>query len=185
MPNTYAVTECVHQSRGESVTLDWFVATTKPRQEKVAAQQLENQNFCVYLPLFRRSKHRNGKWKKSSEVLFPGYVFIQLDLEKDDISPIRSTIGVQGLVRFGNQLAPLDQKVISYLQKNEQLHFGENVDHAAQFASGDAVKLLSGPFAGLNGVFDISKSSARVIVLLSILGGWQSVTIDLNNIAPI
>lgn len=165
------------------MTLDWFVATTKPRQEKVAKQQLENQKFCVYLPLLRRSKHRNGKWKESSEVLFPGYVFIQLDLAKDDISPIRSTIGVQSLVRFGNQLAVLDQKVISHLKQSEQHHFGGNVDHAAQFANGDAVKLLSGPFAGLNGVFDISKSSARVIVLLSILGGRQSVSIDVNNIA--
>ena len=162
----------------------WFVATTKPRQEKVAQQQLENQNFTAYLPMFRRSKHRNGKWKESTEALFPGYVFIQLDLEKDNIAPIRSTIGVQGLVRFGNQLVALDQKVINHLQQNEQQQLEQNVDHAAQFTAGDTVKLLSGPFAGLNGVFDISKSSDRVIVLLSILGGQQSVTIDVNNIAP-
>ncbi|MFT5609532.1 MAG: transcriptional antiterminator RfaH [Arenicella sp.] len=162
----------------------WFVAITKPRQEKVAKQQLENQSFSAYLPMFRRSKHRNGKWKESCEALFPGYVFLQLDLAKDDISPIRSTIGVQGLVRFGNQLVALDQKVISRLQQNEQQQLGGNVNHAAQFTAGDTVQMLSGPFAGLNGVFDISKSADRVIVLLGILGGQQSVTIDVNNIAP-
>jgi transcriptional antiterminator RfaH len=163
----------------------WFVATTKPRQEKVAKQQLENQNFCVYLPLFRLSKHRNGKWQEKSAALFPGYVFIQLDLSKDNIAPIRSTIGVQGLVRFGNQLVALDEKIIAYLQQNEQQHFGVDLTHAAQFSAGDTVQLLSGPFAGLNGVFDMSKSSDRVIVLLSILGGQQRVTIDVNSIAPV
>jgi transcriptional antiterminator RfaH len=167
------------------MNLRWFVATTKPRQEKVAKQQLENQDFAVYLPLFRRSKHRKGKWQETAEVLFPGYVFIQLDIASDDISPIRSTIGVQSLVRFGTQLVALDQKVISHLQLNEQHQFGSDVDHAAQFKSGDTVQLLSGPFAGLNGVFDISRSSDRVIVLLSILGGQQSVTFDVNNIAPL
>src|SRR6185312_16961805 len=31
----------------------WYVVYTKPRQERVALEQLEHQDFEVYLPLFR------------------------------------------------------------------------------------------------------------------------------------
>ena len=49
----------------------WYLVKTKPRQEKIAISNLENQNYHVYCP-----------WAKINNkivVLFPGYIFIQLD----------------------------------------------------------------------------------------------------------
>ena len=49
----------------------WYLIKTKPRQEKIAIANLENQSYKVYCP-FALINNRN-------QFLFPGYLFINLD----------------------------------------------------------------------------------------------------------
>jgi transcriptional antiterminator RfaH len=160
----------------------WFVANTKPRREVVARQQLQNQGYTVYLPLFRGSKHQKGHWRDKPEVLFPGYLFIQLNLGRDNIAPIRSTIGMRDLVRFGNQLRPVEDDIISFLQHNEEQQFSADPKHAAQFKQGGMVNIVGGSFDGLEAIFNMPKSADRVIVLINMLGSQKSATVDVDNI---
>jgi transcriptional antiterminator RfaH len=44
-------------------------------------------------------------FNKKIVVLFPGYLFIQLDEKLENWSPIRSTKGVQNFVKFGLNFA--------------------------------------------------------------------------------
>jgi transcriptional antiterminator RfaH len=162
--------------------IGWFVATTKPRREVVARQQLQNQGYTVYLPLFKGSKHQKGQWQDKSEVLFPSYLFIKLNLGRDNIAPIRSTIGMRDLVRFGNQLTPIPDSIIDFLQRNEQQQFSTDSKHTAQFKQGDVVNIVGGPFDGLEAAFKMPKSADRVIVLIAMLGSQQSVTVDVDSI---
>lgn len=167
------------------MTHKWYVVTTKPRKELVAKQQLENQAFSAYLPMFRRSKRNKGKWQDQHEPLFPGYLFVQLNLSTDNISPIRSTIGVRNLVRFGNQLVAMENDIIDQLMEHERLQFSKVENHATQFSPGDAIKVVDGPIAGLTGVFEMPKSSERVMILIGLLGKQRLVSIDVNKIAPL
>lgn len=165
-------------------TRHWFVANSKPRQEATAKQQLENQGYTVYLPFLKRSKHIRGRWQEKIEVLFPGYLFLKLDLAKDNLAPIRSTRGMKGLIRFGDNLAPLPDEVIEYVQSRELEYLSEKPEPAKRFQKGDSLNIVGGPFDGLEAVFQMSNSTDRVLVLLSILGGQKTVSIDVNNITP-
>ena len=70
----------------------WYLIKTKPRQEQIAILNLERQHYYVYCP--------SALINQKNVVLFPGYLFIQLDSEMQNWSPIKSTKGVLNFVRF-------------------------------------------------------------------------------------
>ncbi len=79
----------------------WYLIYTKPRQERYARENLERQGYEVYLPLMKDRRRRKGRYVEIVDALFPRYLFIHLDQDTDNWSPIRSTFGVSGLVYFG------------------------------------------------------------------------------------
>ena len=76
----------------------WYLIKAKVRQELRAQEHLENLGFGTYCPVFRQKSKNTVK----EEVLFPGYLFLLLDLEKDlhKFHTIRSCRGVQEMVHF-------------------------------------------------------------------------------------
>ncbi|MFT5483004.1 MAG: transcriptional antiterminator RfaH [Halieaceae bacterium] len=158
----------------------WYAVQTKPRQEQLAADNLLRQSFHTYLPKIRTKKHRRGKWAPVVEPLFPRYLFICVDPTETSIVPVRSTIGVAGLVKFGSQLKPVPGSVIDYLQNNEEPESHERQDTKLKFVPGERLEILDGPFKGLNGIFQLDKSEDRALMLISLLGRDSEVAIEHN-----
>ena len=84
-------------------TTAWYLIHTKPRQEHIALTNLERQGYTCYLPLLRVEKIRRRKAEVVSEPMFARYLFVRLSTSDNAPSwaPIRSTLGVSQLVRFG------------------------------------------------------------------------------------
>ena len=160
----------------------WYVLQTKCRQEDTAAQNLNNQNFNTFCPMLRVQKHSRGKWTSVCEPMFPGYLFIELDLEKDNAAPIRSTRGVIGLVRLGAAIQPFPESMVSALMEAQSI-IGDAVEPARLFDAGDEVSLIGGPMAGLRAIFKSRNSQERVVVLLNILGNQTQVLVSPHQIA--
>ena len=117
-------------------TWNWYVVHTKPRQEGIALENLERQGYRCYLPRRWVQKVRRGKAQLVQEALFARYLFIHLDSSHQGQSwtPIRSTLGVAQLVRFGTQPAKVDDALIELLRAREA-----QAEPQALFAAGDAV----------------------------------------------
>jgi hypothetical protein len=96
-----------------STTEAWYVVYTKPRQEDIALINLERQGYQCYLPKMRIERIRRKKAVVLSEPMFPRYLFIRLDSSEQgkSWSPIRSTLGVARLVRFGTTAATTIQPI--------------------------------------------------------------------------
>jgi transcriptional antiterminator RfaH len=62
-----------------AISKQWFVLTSKSREEQRAFDNLANQGFEVFLPKVSRIKKRQGIKSVALEPLFPSYLFIQLD----------------------------------------------------------------------------------------------------------
>lgn len=159
----------------------WFAVHTKPRQERLAETNLQNQQFRTYLPLVVVAKRRRGKWVDVVEPLFPRYLFIQMNPVEASIAPIRSTIGVSGIVRFGNTLKPVPNSVIGFLKHSEDPGTGWHRLDQAQFQPGTEVEILDGPFAGLKGVYQLAKGKERALILIDLLGRQNTVNIRLDD----
>jgi len=163
---------------------NWYVVQTKPRQESVAVENLERQGYTTYCPQMAQAKRRRQRWQKVSEPLFPRYLFVQLAEGVDNFAPIRSTIGVLNMVRFGEKPATIPQHVIETIQLQEQL-FSCEVSSTPNWRAGDTVQLVDGPFAGLNGIFQKNNTEERIIILLDILGRENLITVNTNSVVPI
>ena len=146
----------------------WYLVKTKSKQEDIAILNLENQNFHVYCP-YALIKNKN-------EVLFPGYIFIQLDKDTQNWSPIRSTKGVLYFVRFGLSYAKIPDNIIEFIKTN-QLNTAEKLKNINKFKSGDKVQITDGVFKNCIAIFKSYKSDERVILLMNILGQQQKLTI--------
>lgn len=63
-----------------SSAMHWYVIHTKPRQEKRALLNLEQQGYECYLPMITVEKLRKGVLSVVEEPLFARYLFIRLDV---------------------------------------------------------------------------------------------------------
>lgn len=160
---------------------NWFVVHTKPRKEEIAVENLKRQGFTAYCPQTIYSKHRRQRWQKVIEPLFPRYLFVQLNIGIDNFSPIRSTLGVVGLVRFGNKPAIMPELAIKLIQQQEQKMTKTNAEHPA-WEKGDVLEILDGPFSGLRGIFQKKEGFERASLLLDILGKQSRFSIHIDSL---
>lgn len=156
----------------------WLAVYCKPRQELVARENLERQGFRTYLPRLQVRRHRRGKWMHAVEVLFPRYLFIRVDPAQHSIAPVRSTLGVVGLVKFGGQPAVIADEVIEMLLQHEDHDTGLHHDDRPQFSVGEPVRLVHGPLAGMEGVYSQEDGELRVMVLLDLLGKANQIAVN-------
>lgn len=159
----------------------WYLLLTKAQSELKAQENLLRQGYEVYLPLIQNSRRRNGKNIKHTEAFFSRYLFIYLNKETDNWSPIRSTIGVAGMVRFGGVPAVVPEIMINKLKLNEN-EFGLQSFEKREFKQGDKIGIISGPFEGYKAVFQKMKNAERVSILLDIVGNNAQVTLSVHEL---
>jgi len=162
---------------------NWYVVRTKSRQEVSARDNLERQAFTIYLPMVRSARRRAGRWSSSIEPLFPGYLFVCIDVTAQSTAPIASTRGAIGLVRFGGEICPVPREVIDGIMAL-QTDRETPIDPAQVFNPGDAVMIVEGPFAGINAIFEARTGKERVLVLLDLLGRSNRIPVDPRQLIP-
>ncbi len=148
--------------------MHWYLVHTKPRQEACALENLTRQGYSCYLPMWRAEKLRKGALAAVDEPLFPRYLFIRLDTDvmAKSWAPIRSTRGVSRLVCFGTEPAKVPDTLIETLRAYEAALRSEMVP---LFAPGERVRITSGPFAGIEGIYQMAEGEQRAIVLIELL----------------
>lgn len=156
---------------------NWYLLTSKPQKDAYAETQLVNQGYKVYRPLAKRIRKRRQKLTEVLESLFPRYIFIHLDQVHDNWAPIRSTRGVSGIVKFGDEPAIVPESIIKTLKQNED-EFSERAINLDRFKKGDKVIIESGPYADLKAIFDAYNGEQRAIILLSMLNTVAKLSIS-------
>jgi transcriptional antiterminator RfaH len=164
--------------------MHWYLIYTKPRQEKSALQNLEQQGYQCYLPLLPKEKLRQGAVALSEEPLFPRYLFINLaqDFMAKSWSPIRSTKGVSRLVRFGAEPARIDDALVDLLRDHE---FSVLAEPERLFNPGERVRLTEGPFAGIEGIYQMADGDRRVMVLIELMSAKVVVPVMAGNLRKV
>jgi transcriptional antiterminator RfaH len=147
----------------------WYLLQSKPKQESLAYQHLCNQAYEAFLPMITVEKIRSGVRKTNVEPLFSRYLFVRLDSEgSQSWAPLRSTVGVSHLVRFGSHYAKLADDLVHILK--DKIH---NHSVSGLFEPGDCVRITQGPFTGLEAVFNGYDGNHRALVLLNWLNGMR------------
>jgi transcriptional antiterminator RfaH len=162
----------------------WYLIRTKPKSEELARKNLERQAYDAYLPLIMGRAKKRGKTIKLIQPMFPGYLFIHLSNQTDDWGPIRSTLGVSALVRFGIKPAVVPENIISSLKKSENKQGIHELGRKA-LSPGDNLLIVEGPFEGYEATLYSQKSEDRVIILLKIAENFVKVILEQSLIESI
>ena len=158
----------------------WYAVHCLSHRESGAAAQLCNQNFKVFLPRRRKTRRHARKLDTVLAPLFPGYLFVQLDLTREPWRAVNGTFGVAGLVMQGKFPAPLPSDVIASLLQNCS---DDGIFTLKQnLIPGQPIRVLGGPFADFLGEMERLDGPSRVRVLLNILGRSTSVTVPSENV---
>ena len=163
--------------------MNWYAVQTKPRQELTAEQNLQRQGFVTYLPRIRLRRRRRNKLRDAVEPLFPRYLFIQVDPDQDSLAPVRSTLGVAKLVRFGQLLRPVPDKVIDYIRQCEDPETQQRHAETWTHQPGDTLEVLEGPFANLTGIYQMPLGEERALLLIDLMGRSNSVAVERDALA--
>lgn len=149
----------------------YFVVQTQPQRERLAAQELQQQGFRTFYPVIQHlARLRRGKLQAPRQAaLFPKYLFVQLDLERDRWRSINGTRGVIRLMCMDDEHpsqvpAPVMSRLLAAGEIIEELRAG------LPFNPGDQVEFMDGSFKGVQGIVQLC-SAQRVSLLLTLLGG--------------
>lgn len=164
--------------------MPWYVAHAKPRQEHIAQENLLRQGYNVYLPLMKVFKSVRNRQEARFEPLFPRYIFFQPADAQQSIAPVRSTLGITAIVRFGQVPAVLSQETLQTIQAFEASQNAADFEEISDFKPGKAVVVTDGPFAGLEGLVSMA-SEQRVMVLMQLLGKQQRLKFGPHQLAMV
>ncbi len=182
------------------MSIEWYaVHTYVGHEEKVKQNILSRANslgiadriYQVVVPTEETVEHAGGGRKEVvKRKLFPGYIFVQMDLGENPDEPneawevVRYTPGVTGFVGTATRAVPLSRE-------EEQRMLGtlgitgtkEAPKIKITFDVGDMVQVTSGPFADFNGVVsEVQPDRGKVKVLVSIFGRETPVELDYSQV---
>jgi transcriptional antiterminator RfaH len=160
----------------------WFVVRTRSRAEEKALRHLANQGFGPYLPRYRRHVRHARRNAVVLRPLFPGYLFVRLDPSACRWRSINGTVGVQEILTDGDMPLPVADRIIDEIVARED-ETGAVKLAAPTFAHGQAVRLLDGPLAEINGLFEEMRDENRVILLVSLLGRQVRMQVPAETVA--
>lgn len=158
---------------------NWYALRSKPRKEEVLWRQLLARKIDVFFPRIR--VHPVNPRARKLRPYFPGYMFVQVDLEQEGLSRFNWMPHAIGLVSFGGQPATVPDNLIHAIRKRVDEIEAAGGEFYDGLKRGDPVRISSGPFAGYEAIFDERlPGNERVRVLIQMLSD-RHVPVELDE----
>ena len=174
---------------------EWFVVNTYAGHEnrvkdnlqrRVETMGIEDNLFRILVAEEPEIEIRNGKRVEKMKNLFPGYLFVEMIMTDEAWYIVRNTPGVTGFIGSsggGAKPFPVSPEEIDSILRRIGL---SDTKVVVDFVVGDRVKILNGPFSGIEGTIDSMNDDAATAMVLTILFGRETPTeiayIDLQKI---
>ncbi|MCO6450356.1 MAG: hypothetical protein J5I90_06150 [Caldilineales bacterium] len=158
----------------------WYVVHTQPRKELLVTSSLESR---LGLEVFFPEVLQTYRGSIQPRPFFPRYLFVNADLTVTEASAINFSPGVIRLVSYGDTPQPIPATIIDDIRfRLDELNARGGITQHG-FHPGDRVRVVSGPFQGLEAVFQGPlKPSERVRILLDFLGSLRETEIPVDLI---
>ena len=160
----------------------WYACHCLSHRESAAANHLRNQQFAVFLPRRRKTRRHARKIDSVLVPLFPGYIFVELNLSYDPWRSVNGTYGVASLIMHGDFPLPVPIGVVEQLLASSDEH--GVVAWKPELKPNQIVRVCDGIFTDLVGTLDRLDGTERVRVLLDIMGGKFSAILPRDSVVP-
>lgn len=169
----------------------WYVVRTYSGHEakvkaylesEIARLNLGDKITNVMIPSEKVVEVKDGKKKAKVKNFLPGYVVVEMVLDKETMHVILEAPSVLGFVPDKNNPSPLQpdevRRLVGKIEEKEEVELLE-----VPFRVGDPVKVTDGPFNNFSGfVQEISPEKLKVKVMVSIFGRKTPVELDFSQV---
>jgi transcription termination/antitermination protein NusG len=176
---------------------DWYVIHTYSGMENRVKGNLENRIqslnmedyiYEVVVPQEEVSEIKNGQRRMVRRTVLPGYVLVRMDLTDESWAAVRHTPSVTGFVGHAHQPVPLGLEEVEgmlapVVVETKAPDTKKKKPEVLDFAVGDSVMVVDGPFATLHAtITELNPDAQRVKALVEIFGRETPVELSFNQI---
>lgn len=173
----------------------WYVVNTYSGHENKVKEKLEMRTvsmgmedyiFRVIVPEEKVIEEKNGVKKEKIKKLFPGYILVEMIMTDEAWFVVRNTPGVTGFIGSSGKGAkpfPLQPYEVDKILNDMGM---SRLEVNTDLKEGTLVKVISGPFSGMEGKVDsVDKDNNKLIVLLDLFGQETSVEVEFSQIEKV
>lgn len=145
-------------------------------RQRIQTVDMADKIFDVMVPKEKQIQIKNGKRKVVEEKIFQGYALVEMKLTDETWYIIRNTPGVTGFVGADTTPTPVSDAEIRKIKKRMGV---EDPKYQINFAEGEVVSIIDGPFKGFEGsVAEIDAIKGKLKVMVSMFGRDTPVELD-------
>src|ERR1700722_5459695 len=159
----------------------WYAVSVRPKHERMVTRHLEHQGLNHFLPFYRSVRRWKDRPKELDMPLFPGYVFVNLDL-RDRLGVLRAP-GVVQFVTFQGQPAAVPDSEVRALESS--LCAGLRPQPHPYLRQGKKVRVKSGLLADAEGIMIRRKDGFRLVLSIELISRSVMLEVDETDVEPI
>ena len=170
----------------------WYVVNTYSGHENKVKEKLEmrtnsmgmeNYIFRVIVPETKEEVEKDGKVKERVKKLFPGYILVEMIMTDEAWFIVRNTPGVTGFIGSsgkGAKPTPLQPYEVDKILGSMGM---TRLEAGTDLQPGNKVKVIAGPFNGMEGKIDsLDLANNKVMVLLDLFGQETTIEVMISEI---
>lgn len=173
----------------------WYVVHTysghenkvKTHLEKlIIAEKLEEKITQVLVPTEEIVEMKQGKKTSTTKKMFPGYVLVEMEMDRDAWYLVTNAPGVTNFVGSGTKPQPLRETEVNRILNRVEESSQEKKQVEVPFRNGDQIKVTDGPFTDFTGVVEeVHPDRGKLKVMVSIFGRATPVELDFLQVAHV
>jgi len=148
--------------------------------QRIESMNMQDKIFEVVVPKETQIVMKKGEPKTEKKRLFPGYVLVDMMVDDESWYVVRNTPNVTGFVGSGTIPVPVSEEEFKVIKR----HMGQaEPKFKIDFANGDHVVVLDGPFAGYEGIINnVDEAKGKIKVMITIFGRETPVELDFTQV---
>lgn len=165
----------------------WYVLRVQTNLEETVRERLltrvraagfDEQISTVLVPTESVSEIKSGKKVTSEHKIYPGYIFVEMELNEETLALVKNCPGIGDFLGTGGEAVALSDKEVEKVTAE-----AESKEAAAtlkiDFEPGDNIKIGEGAFKNFDGVVDeVMAEKGLLRVIVTIFGRPTSVELE-------
>lgn len=173
------------------MAMAWYVVHTYSGFENKAKAALEDAirryglepKFGeVLVPTEKVVEVKDGQKKTTTRKVFPGYIFVHMEIDNETWHVVKSTPKVTGFIGGSRTPPPIPEAEVRRIT-NQMAADEVKPKPVMEFERGEEVRIIEGPFATMKGrVEEVNQARGKLRVMVSIFGRPTGVELDFTQV---
>ena len=154
-------------------------------ESRVQAFGLQDKIGRVVIPMETVTQVRNGKKYNMEQLVYPGYVLVEMELSDEVWHVVKATPRVTGFLGGATHPTPLsDEEVNQIIFRVASSK--EKPKLKVKFEKNETVRITEGPFANFNGTVDeVNEDRSTLKIMVTIFGRATPVELEFGQVEKV